>query len=222
MSRDGRSHTFLFADLAGYTALTEAHGDDAAADAAAGFCNAVRFLLQEYAAEEIKAIGDALMLRCPEPLPAARLAERIVCDHGSRHRALGISIGMHTGTAVRRGADWFGSAVNLAARVADVAGAGEVVITEATRGALGDFVGVRSLGRRTLKNVAEPVELFELALGTDLAPRSLPVDPVCRMAVDPARTIERQIYRGVEHHFCSSRCVTAFNHDPSLYLARSS
>lgn len=216
-----RTHTFLFADLVGYTALTEAHGDDVAADAAAGFCNAVRFLLQEYEAEEIKAIGDALMLRCAEPLPAARLAERIVCDHGSRHRELGISIGMHTGTAVRRGADWFGSAVNLAARVADVAGAGEVVLTEATRGALGDFVGVRSLGRRTLKNVAEPVELFELALGTELAPRSLSVDPVCRMAVDPTRTVERQSYRGVEHHFCSSRCLAAFDDDPALYSARS-
>lgn len=218
--RQAAHQTFLFADLAGYTALTEAHGDDAAADAAAEFCDAVRALLPEYDAEEVKALGDALMLRVPEALPAARLAERIVCDYGSRHRALGISIGMHTGTAVRRGADWFGSAVNLASRVADVARAGEVVLTEATREALGDFIGARSRGRRTLKNVAHPVELFELAVGTERAPRALPVDPVCRMAVDPAMTTERQTYRDVEYHFCSSQCAAAFRRDPARHGRR--
>lgn len=112
--------TFLFADLAGYTALTEAHGDEEAADAAEEFCEAVRVLLPEYEAQEVKAIGDALLVRIPDPTHAARLAARIVTDYGTRHRALGIRVGVHTGTAVRRGDDWFGSAVNLASRVADL------------------------------------------------------------------------------------------------------
>ena len=60
---EARLHTFLFADLAGFTALTEAHGDEHAADLVAEFCSRVRALLPEHDAEEVKAIGDALMLR---------------------------------------------------------------------------------------------------------------------------------------------------------------
>lgn len=95
--------TFLFADLAGYTALTEAHGDEHAAHEAAAFCDAVRELLDDYDGEEVKAIGDALLLRVAEPVEALRLAARIVCELGERDRSLGVRIGMHTGTAVRRG-----------------------------------------------------------------------------------------------------------------------
>jgi YHS domain-containing protein len=51
--------TFLFADLSGFTALTEAHGDEQAADLVARFCVAVRQLLDEHRAHEVKTIGHA-------------------------------------------------------------------------------------------------------------------------------------------------------------------
>jgi adenylate cyclase len=66
-------HTFLFADLAGFTALTEAMGDEEAADLAAGFCSAVRELFPARGAEEVKAIGDALMVRLDDAGEAVRL-----------------------------------------------------------------------------------------------------------------------------------------------------
>jgi adenylate cyclase len=143
MNGEAATHTFVFADLAGYTALTEAHGDEHAADAAAEFCEAVRSLLPEHGAEEVKAIGDAVLLRAGEAAKAAGLAERIVSGYGWRHRGLGVRVGIHTGTAVRRGDDWFGSAVNVASRVADAARAGEVLCTEATREAIGPAAPVR-------------------------------------------------------------------------------
>jgi adenylate cyclase len=49
--------TFLFADLSGFTALTEAHGDEQAADLVGGFCLAVRQLLAAHQAQEVKTIG---------------------------------------------------------------------------------------------------------------------------------------------------------------------
>lgn len=49
--------TFLFADLSGFTALTEAHGDEQAADLVGGFCVAVRRLLAAHQAQEVKTIG---------------------------------------------------------------------------------------------------------------------------------------------------------------------
>lgn len=216
--------TFLFADLAGYTALTEAHGDERAADTAAEFCQAVRALMSDYGAEEVKTIGDALLLRVPDAGQAVHLAARLVGVHGTRHRSLGVRIGMHTGVAVCRDGDWFGAAVNLASRVADLAHAGEVLLSAATRDAAagaalpGQF---RSRGRRRLKNVGEPVEVFAL-VPEGVPERELPVDPVCRMAVDPALAVERMVYRGVEHHFCSAGCAEAFRTAPDRYVRRRS
>ena len=211
--------TFLFADLAGYTALTEAHGDERAADAAAEFCRAVRALMGDYGAEEIKTIGDALLLRVPDAAQAVHLAARLVGDHGARHRSLRVRIGMHTGVAVCRDGDWFGSAVNIASRVADLAHAGEVLLSAATRTAAAGAVlpgQLRSRGRRHLRNVSEPVELFALVPEGVAEPR-LPLDPVCRMAVDPERTSERAVYRGVAYHFCSRGCAQAFRCAPQRY-----
>ena len=64
---DAEGATFLFADLAGFTALTEAHGDEQAADLVARFCEAVSEELPSFGADHIKTIGDALMLRVPDP-----------------------------------------------------------------------------------------------------------------------------------------------------------
>ena len=78
--------TFLFADLSGFTALTEVHGDEQAADLAGGFCAAVRRLLADHQAHEVKTIGDALMLRAGDAAAAIQLGLRIVHDVGAQHR----------------------------------------------------------------------------------------------------------------------------------------
>ncbi len=162
-----RQHTFLFADLAGYTALTEAHGDAFAADAVAEFVAGVRGLLPEYAAEEVKTIGDAMMIRVPDPTDGVRLAVRIIEEVGRRHGALAVRVGLHIGTAVERNGDWFGAAVNVSARVASAAVPGEVLMTAAiragTRGGV-DGYQLERRGPRTFRNVSEPVELYALTL----------------------------------------------------------
>jgi adenylate cyclase len=109
--------TFLFADLSGFTALTEAHGDEQAADLVGGFCVAVRQLLAAHQAQEVKTIGDALMLRTSDAAAAIRLGLCIVHDVGAQHGFPLVRVGMHTGSAVERDGDWFGTTVNLAARV---------------------------------------------------------------------------------------------------------
>ena len=116
--------TFIFADLAGFTALTEAHGDELAADLVGEFCAQARPLIDQHEGEWIKAIGDALMIRVPDAAEAVRLALRLTHDVGGRHGFPGVRVGLHTGPAVQRGRDWFGATVNLAARVSNVAVAG--------------------------------------------------------------------------------------------------
>jgi adenylate cyclase len=125
------TQTFVFADLASYTAPTEVHGDEFAADTAAEFRAAAHRLLAEARGEEVKALGDGLMLRVPDATAAIRFGARLVARN-LRHRALGVRVGMHSGPAVQRGSDWFGKTINVAARVAALAKAGEVLVTAAT------------------------------------------------------------------------------------------
>ena len=71
-------HTFLFTDLVGFTALTAAEGDERGADVAVEFSERVRPLLCDHKAEEVKSIGDGLMLRSDDPALGIQLGLRIV------------------------------------------------------------------------------------------------------------------------------------------------
>ncbi len=61
-------HTFLFVDLAGYTAMTEAHGDRTASELTGEFVESVRDLMSARQAEEVKLLGDAVMARGDDPV----------------------------------------------------------------------------------------------------------------------------------------------------------
>lgn len=216
---DSSSHTFLFADLAGFTALTEAMGDEPAADLAGDFFATVRQFLPEHRAHEIKSIGDALMLRGEDPAGAIRLALRIVHEVGETHGFPVIRAGLHTGPAVERGGDWFGATVNTAARVSGVASGREVLLSEATRAAAGEVEGVvfQTRGHEVLRNVAEPLLLYAALREGEETESGLPIDPVCRMAIDPGRGAGMLVHEGVEYHFCSLECAGAFAAEPERF-----
>jgi len=208
---DPSVHTFFFADLAGFTALTEAHGDEEAADIAGDFCESVRELLPDREAEVVKTIGDAVLVRVSDPAAALRHALQIAHEIGAQHGAPIVRVGIHTGPAVERHGDWFGATVNLAARIAGAAGGGEVLVTEATRVASGDMEGVtfHPRGDQRFRNVRESVAIYA-AVSQELGEAGLPIDPVCRMAVDPARNAGALTYDGTEYHFCSLACAQQF------------
>jgi adenylate cyclase len=214
-----RVHTFLFADLAGFTALTEAHGDEAAADLAADFFACVRELLPEYGAEEVKTIGDAVMVRCERADSAVELGLRIVDDVRRRTHFPIVRIGMHTGLATERAGDWFGAAVNIAARVSGIAGGDEVLVSSSTREAAGDREGIefRHHGLRRFKNVNERVEVYRAAREGQES-EGLPIDPVCRMAIDPGQAVGSLRFHDERYFFCSLECIQAFSEAPEEYV----
>lgn len=219
---DTPPQTFLFADLAGFTALTEVHGDEEAADLVERFSARAREVLPSYDADEVKSIGDALLLRSADAAQAVRLAHHLAGDIGGNHGFPGVRVGVHTGPAVERGDDWFGATVNLASRVSGAATAGEVLVTEATKEAAEpglpgcDF---RFVGAKRFKNVKEPVRVYAAVDSSqpDQERVRLATDPVCRMAVDPARSDWQREHRGLTHCFCSEACAAAFEADPEHY-----
>ena len=163
------THTFLFADLVGFTALAELEGDDRALEVALGLQRRVRGMLEEHSAEQVKAIGDGLMLRCGEPRAAILLGLRLVEElHGERGFPP-VRVGIHTGPAIANEGDWYGRTVNVAARLCSVAPGGEVMVSESTRDAAGKVPGV-DWGERELhwlRNVSEPVGTYLASCGQE-------------------------------------------------------
>ena len=154
--------TFLFADIVGFTSYTERHGDDAAADLAARFRAGVEAILPD-GARLVKTMGDAVMVRLDDPAQAAATAARIA------RSALGagdppVRVGVHTGTAVERDGDFYGAAVNIAARVVAVAEPGEALVTQEVAAAARAFgLSTVDRGERRLRNVLLPVPLEGVA-----------------------------------------------------------
>ena len=213
--------TFLFADIAGFTALTEAHGDHDAAVLVADFCRSVRAELPASGGSEVKTIGDAVMLSIPDPAAAILLGLRITHELMHGHGAPAVRVGLHHGPAIKREGDYFGAAVNLAARVSGEASGGEVLLTGQTAALAPELRGVlyEARGRRELRNVREPVELFAAVRAGESAERDLVRDPVCRMAVDPERSAGRLTYENTGYFFCSLACAAEFARRPERFAS---
>jgi adenylate cyclase len=218
VSRDAAEATFLFADIAGFTALTEAHGGERAVQLAEEFANAVRAELPRVHGEYVKAIGDALMLRVPDPADAVHLALWITHNAMSGHNAPSVRVGGNHGSAVERSGDYFGTTINVAARVSALAAGGEVLVTGQMAALAPDLEGVlyESRGRQVLRNVAEPVEIFSVVRLDETADH-LAIDPVCQMAVDPDRAVGRLQLKEKAYYFCSLNCAGAFAQHPERY-----
>jgi adenylate cyclase len=217
-SREQESGTFVFADIAGYTALTEAHGDADAAELAATFCRTISEAAAARGGEVIKTIGDAVMVRHGDPAEAVALgltaAHEVIAGHGFP----AVRVGMHHGPAIERGGDWFGATVNLAARVAAVAAGGEVLVTDAVRERAGELEGVefQSRGEQRIRNVASLVPLFA-AVPDDRTGEARHLDPVCRMLVAEGREAGTLRHDDTLYRFCSLECARRFLRDPDAY-----
>jgi adenylate cyclase len=126
---------------------------------------------------------------------------------------------MHHGPAIERDGDYFGAAVNLAARVSAEASGGEVLLTGQTAALAPEMQGVlyEPRGRRELRNVRGPVELFAAVRVGEAKHAALPCDPVCRMAVDPDRAAGRLVYEDTTYFFCTLACAGLFARHPERY-----
>ena len=212
------SSTFLFADIAGFTALTEAHGDEEAADLVADFATAVRSELPACGAH-VKTIGDALMLRIDDPAEAIEFAMRVTHEVMREHGAPAVRVGMHHGPAVARGDDYFGVAATSPPGCP--AWQPERVLVTGSTAAMApriDGVLYESRGRHQLRNLAEPVELFAVLREGEHAGADLATDPVCRMAVDTQRAAGRLVFGGATYFFCSLPCAGQFAQRPEAFV----
>jgi adenylate cyclase len=157
--------TFVFADLVGYTTLAERCGDEEAARVAREFRHAMSRLSRQHRAWHVKTMGDGAMIWSPDAKHAVKLAMGVVNEIGSRPDLLPIRVGAHTGPAVMHRGDWYGSTVNVAARLSQEAKPNEVLISGVTQAAAGgDIAGfLEASGERGLRGMTRPVPTWRLA-----------------------------------------------------------
>jgi adenylate cyclase len=214
--------TFAFVDLAGFTAMTEAHGDAEAVAIVRAFRDRALQVLGPDD-ELVKTIGDAVMLRFRTPEAAiTALRELLQRELVVRDAVLLPRAGAHHGHAVVVDGDYYGAAVNLAARVAGEARGGQLLVTTRAALAARDLGAIIThVGSVQLRNVSESVDIYDVRVGegTD----TVVTDPVCQMRVPTTGDATVALdWSGRRLHFCGLPCVSRFAADPDRYLNRTS
>jgi adenylate cyclase len=208
---------FLIADLAGYTALTEAHGGAEAAKIVTRYVELAERALAP-GVRLIEQVGDALLIVGEDATAVVETAIRLRDAVEAEPLFLGVRCGVHVGPVVRRQGRYFGPALNVSARLAAYARPGQIVCTEAVAAVCVPFpaYAFHPIGPVRFKNVHAEVRVVEIVAPRTAGP-SLVVDPVCRMHVSSDTAPARLPLRDRTYHFCSFECAKAFAADPESY-----
>jgi class 3 adenylate cyclase len=155
--------TILFTDLVGSTEKVRAIGDAAWARLVERHHSAVRRELQRFAGEEIDTAGDGFFAMFDGPSRAIRCA--LAIENAVSVLGLEVRAGVHTGEVERpAGARPRGIAVHVAARVAALAGSGEVIVTATTRDLVaGSGLALDDRGEFDLKGLDERRRVYVVA-----------------------------------------------------------
>ncbi|CAH1650268.1 adenylate/guanylate cyclase domain-containing protein [Chelatococcus asaccharovorans] len=172
-----RPPTVAFIDLAGFTALTQAMGDEHAADYASRLEALAQDAVSRHGGRLVKALGDGVMLLFPEAIPALEACFAIA-DRGAVDGLPPVRTGLATGPVVPRDGDIFGATVNLAARIVaqvDPSTPGQMLVCPDTRDAVmaarPDAFAFHPRSPVVLKGVEKAVVLHTVA------PRAEPPTP---------------------------------------------
>ena len=156
--------TFCFVDLTGFTNFTAEQGDDAAAKLLSAFRSVARDVASTRGVRVAKWLGDGLMVVAVEQPDAVAFALDLEHQASECCTPLSLRIGIASGFALLfEGDDYIGSAVNLASRLCDVAGPGEVLMPAEQLSDLPTGVVTSDLMSVKVAGFAEPVDVVELS-----------------------------------------------------------
>ncbi len=173
---------FLFADMRGFTAFADRHGNAAAAGMVSRFLEIARAAIARYQGAEIKTEGDAIHAVFPSASGAVMCGLEIVDSAAELNaqepgRPLGLGVGVHAGEAVETAEGYIGRAVNIAARLCSAAKAGEVLVSSTVKGITQSSIPVGFIpkGSRRLKGIQDPIVVYAVTRDTSArAPRTVP------------------------------------------------
>jgi adenylate cyclase len=165
-SRLERLPAICFLDITGYTRLTQERGDEEAANVATTVARLVQRSSLQRGGKTIKWLGDGVMFYFDEPGAGVRAALEMV-DGLADAGLPPAHVGLHAGPVLFQEGDYFGQTVNLSARIADFARAGEVLVSQAAAHASrGDGLVFVDIGQVELKGVSGTVHLLRAQLNS--------------------------------------------------------
>jgi adenylate cyclase len=148
-----------FLDITGYTRLTEERGDQAAAELAERLAPLVQRPAERHGGRVVKWLGDGVMFHFRDPTGGVVAALEMI-DAISAAGLPSAHVGLHAGPVVFQGGDYFGRTVNVAARISEQAGPGQVLVSqEIVDRVATDGITFEPIGAVELKGVSEPVLL---------------------------------------------------------------
>jgi len=203
------------ADLTGYTAMTEIHGGASAAKIVSKYMQLVEQSLCGRT-QIVQRIGDQVVVLSEVPIDIVATGEKLLTT-AHKHHFLSIHIGIHYGPILIADGNLFGSPINVASRIMNLASRGQILCSSAFVNTIpnGSSFKFVSTGKHKLRNVLGHIEIFELST-TQSNP--FHIDPVCHMLVDPAKEDHVVTYQNETFHFCSSHCMTLFTAYPESFL----
>ena len=165
------SHTILFADIADSTQLYDRLGDTVAKNLVATSIGIMNDVVRANSGMVVKTIGDGVMGRFRFPDEAAdtavRLHETMASDKGMVHNNVRLRIGFHHGPVIEEDSDLFGDAVNIAARMAAQAKAGQIITSRQTFQMLNKKLcaKTRMVDQTRVKGKSNLIDIFEITWG---------------------------------------------------------
>ncbi|HET8568041.1 MAG TPA: AAA family ATPase [Candidatus Limnocylindria bacterium] len=187
------TRAFLFSDLRGYTDYVERKGDTAAARLLKDYRALVRREVARHAGAEVKTEGDSFYVVFDSASAALECAVQVQRRAAGRNAKeadapLEVGIGIHAGDTVAFDQQFVGSAVNVAARLASQAGAGEIVVSDTVRGLVrtSSAYPLRDRGELALKGVSERVRAWTVAWAAEPAGAAMPLLSAAAQPIAPA------------------------------------
>ncbi|MFN8233489.1 MAG: adenylate/guanylate cyclase domain-containing protein [Actinomycetota bacterium] len=163
--RPTRPPAFAFVDLAGYTRITDEMGDETGARIAREMATIVERTVAEHEGTPVKWLGDGVMVHFRDPASAVRATLEMVA--AAPDLGLPAHAGVAAGPVVMQDGDYFGRTVNLAARIAAGATAGQTLVSGLVAElAAAPGLSFREVGPVELKGFAEPITVFEATAAT--------------------------------------------------------
>src|SRR3954454_2497264 len=187
--------TLLFTDIVGSTDTAARIGDRAWRQLLEEHNSVVRRELRGAHGREMDTAGDGFFAVFDTPEAAVRCAAAIAA--GVVPLGLQIRAGVHTGECELIGGKAGGMAVNIAARIAALAGAGQVLVSSSTRDmTVGSGLHFTGGAERTLKGVEDPWRVYELA-SIDAPAAPVPRQPRAKNDRIPRRLLVATVVVGL-------------------------
>lgn len=210
-----RDVAILMADLSGYTAMTDVHGGASAAKLVSKYMELVNKAVTG-SCTIAQRIGDQVVMISETADDLAATALKLNAYTVEENHFLLIHAGLHFGPVHIENENLFGSTINVASRIMNLAKSGQVLCSSNFVGKIstGSF-SFSPVGTFKLKNVLKEIEVFELDNSTS---SSLIIDPVCHMQIAGESKFSYE-WTGLTYHFCSQHCKDVFVADPMAFLS---